>query len=115
MHARCGFAGSAMLTATIIVTLAATALGQTVDDPNLSARTASSGLVTPSTMAFIGTSDILIGEKNTGKVLRITNGVVTGAVLDRAVNFASERGLLGMALHPQFPANRGVYLYWTES
>jgi glucose/arabinose dehydrogenase len=31
------------------------------------------------------------------------------------VNFASERGLLGIALHPDFPANPGVYLYWTES
>jgi hypothetical protein len=29
------------------------------------------------------------------------------------VNFASERGLLGIALHPDFPANPGVYLCWT--
>ncbi|HUS05834.1 MAG TPA: PQQ-dependent sugar dehydrogenase, partial [Bryobacteraceae bacterium] len=29
------------------------------------------------------------------------------------VNAASERGLLGIALHPDFPANPGVYLYWT--
>ena len=36
-------------------------------------------------------------------------------VLDLAVNFGSERGLLGIALHPDFPANPGVYLYWTES
>jgi glucose/arabinose dehydrogenase len=35
--------------------------------------------------------------------------------LDLAVNFGSERGLLGIALHPAFPANPGVYLYWTES
>jgi glucose/arabinose dehydrogenase len=32
-----------------------------------------------------------------------------------AVNFGSERGLLGIALHPDFPSNPGVYLYWTES
>jgi glucose/arabinose dehydrogenase len=36
-------------------------------------------------------------------------------VLDLAVNFGSERGLLGIALHPEFPANPGVYLSWTES
>jgi glucose/arabinose dehydrogenase len=36
-------------------------------------------------------------------------------VLDLAVNFGSERGLLGIALHPDFPADPGVYLYWTES
>jgi glucose/arabinose dehydrogenase len=34
-------------------------------------------------------------------------------VLDLGVNFASERGLLGIALHPNFPSNPGVYLYWT--
>src|SRR5262249_53521297 len=28
-------------------------------------------------------------------------------------NNASERGLLGIALHPSFPTNPGVYLYWT--
>lgn len=42
-------------------------------------------------------------------------GAVQSTVLDLAVNFASERGLLGIALHPNFPANPGVYLYWTES
>jgi glucose/arabinose dehydrogenase len=34
-------------------------------------------------------------------------------VLDLAVNFASERGLLGITLHPNFPTNPGVYLYWS--
>lgn len=54
-------------------------------------------------------------EKNTGRVLRVTDGAVAGTVLDLAVNFGSERGLLGIALHPDFPRNPGVYLYWTES
>jgi glucose/arabinose dehydrogenase len=40
---------------------------------------------------------------------------VQSEVLDLAVNNASERGLLGIALHPDFPANPGVYLYWTCS
>ncbi len=35
--------------------------------------------------------------------------------LDLAVNSASERGLLGIALHPNFLLNGYVYLYWTES
>jgi hypothetical protein len=34
--------------------------------------------------------------------------------LTLAVNSASERGLLGIPLHPDFPANPGVYLYWTS-
>ena len=38
---------------------------------------------------------------------------VQGTVLDLGVNFASERGLLGIATYPNFPSNPGVYLYWT--
>lgn len=83
--------------------------------PNLDVRTVISGLVTPVSMAFIADGDMLVLEKNTGKVQRVTNGVVQGTALDLAVNFASERGLLGIALHPNFPDNPGVYLYWTES
>jgi aldose sugar dehydrogenase len=41
------------------------------------------------------------------------DGVVTATVLDLGVNRNSERGLLSIALHPDFPANPGVYLYWT--
>src|SRR4029077_20820545 len=40
---------------------------------------------------------------------------VVGTALDLAVNNGSERGLLGIALHPDFPASPHVYLYWTES
>jgi glucose/arabinose dehydrogenase len=83
--------------------------------PRLGVRTMVADLVTPITLAFIGSDDLLVLEKNTGRVMRVTDGTVQGPVLDLAVNFASERGLLGIALHPDFPANPGVYLYWTES
>ena len=83
--------------------------------PRLAVRTVVTGLVTPTTLAFIGSDDLLVLEKNTGRVMRVTDGTIQGPVLDLAVNFASERGLLGIALHPDFPANPGVYLYWTES
>ncbi len=86
--------------------------GPEVVDPNLAVRTVVSGLVTPSAMAFLGPNDFLVLEKNTGNVKRV-NGAVQSVVLDLAVNNASERGLLGIALHPNFPANRGVYLYWS--
>src|SRR5262249_16427168 len=71
------------------------------------------GLVTPISMAFLGNNDMLVLEKNTGRVKRVVNGAVQSTVLDLGVNFNSERGLLGIALHPDFPANPGVYLYWT--
>jgi glucose/arabinose dehydrogenase len=87
--------------------------GPAVVDPNLGVRTAVSGLVTPTTMAFLGSNDFLVLEKNTGAVKRVVNGAVQGTVLDLSVNFASERGLLGIALHPRFPTDPGVYLFWT--
>jgi glucose/arabinose dehydrogenase len=83
--------------------------------PLLDVRLVASGLTTPTTMAFLGPNDILVLEKNTGKLQRVVNGAIQGTVLDLAVNFGSERGLLGIALHPAFPTNSGVYLYWTES
>jgi aldose sugar dehydrogenase len=83
--------------------------------PSLGVRTAATGLVTPISLAFLGPADMLVLEKNTGRVQRIVDGTLHGTVLDLAVNFASERGLLGIALHPDFPADPGVYLYWTES
>ena len=82
---------------------------------NLGVRTVVTGLNQPTSMAFIGADDFLILEKPTGRVLRVKNGQVQGPVLDLAVNNASERGLLGVALHPNFASNGFVYLYWTES
>src|SRR5262245_5075086 len=89
--------------------------GPSLVDPNLAVRTVVSGLNSPTTMAFLGPADFLVLEKSTGRVKRVVGGVVTSTVLDLAVNSASERGLLGIALHPDFPTNPGVYLYWTES
>jgi glucose/arabinose dehydrogenase len=84
-------------------------------DPHLAVRTVVTNLNQPTSMAFLAANDILVLEKPTGKVLRVVDGVVTSIVLDLDVNSASERGLLGIALHPDFPSNPGVYLYWTES
>ena len=92
-----------------------TARGQSLMDPSLSVSTVVSGLSQPIAMAFLGPGDILVTEKATGHVKRVTNGVVTGVVLDLAVNSNSERGLLGIALHPRFPSTPYVYLYNTES
>jgi aldose sugar dehydrogenase len=89
--------------------------GPTILHPRLDLRTVIDGLDTPTSIAFLGEDDMLVLEKNTGKVVRVTDGVVSATVLDLAVNFGSERGLLGIALHPLFPETNFVYLYWTES
>ena len=85
-------------------------------DSNLVLTEIASGLSFPTTMAFIGRNDILVLQKNDGRVRRVIAGVLQpGEVLDVAVDNASERGLLGIALHPNFPATPFIYLYYTES
>jgi aldose sugar dehydrogenase len=86
-----------------------------VVDPDLAVRTAVSGLDQPISMAFIGPNDMFVLEKATGRVQRVVNGTVQSTVLDLAVNSGSERGLLGIALHPHFWVNGRVYLFWTET
>jgi len=88
----------------------------TLRDPSLKVGEVVSGLSTPTTMAFIGADDILVLQKNDGRVRRVIGGALQpGPVLNVAVAFSSERGLLGIAVHPNFGSNGFVYLYYTES
>ena len=68
------------------------------------------GLQYPTTMYFVG-DDILVLEKNTGKVIRIQDNGVPYAepVLDVPVEAANESGLLGIS-----KVSNHVYLYYTE-
>jgi aldose sugar dehydrogenase len=90
------------------------AVGPSLVDGNLRLQTVASGFVTPTSFAFIDANDLFILEKQTGKVIRVL-GAGTATVLDLDVNNASERGLLGIALHPSFPGTPHVFLYWTQS
>jgi len=93
--------------------VAAQAAGPEMLDPHLGVRTVLTGLNLPTTIAFLGPNEFLVLEKNTGTVQHVLNGMVDHAVLDLAVNNASERGLLGIALDPDFASNHFVYLYWS--
>jgi uncharacterized repeat protein (TIGR01451 family) len=84
-------------------------------DQNLSVKRITGGLDQPTSLAFIGSNEFFVLEKATGKVQHVFNGQLQSVAIDLAVNNASERGLLGIALHPSFPATPYVYLYWTES
>ena len=89
----------------------------TLLDPNLQVTTyVGSNLSQPIGIVFLGPNDALVLEKASGQVKRVINGVVQPTpVLDLAVNSNSERGLLSLALHPNFPATPFVYIRWTES
>ena len=92
---------------------AAQSAGPEMLDSSLGVRTVITGLVTPTSLAFLTASEFLVLEKNTGKVQHVVNGTVQNTALDLAVNNSSERGLLGITLDPNFSSNHLVYLYWT--
>ncbi|HEV8203931.1 MAG TPA: PQQ-dependent sugar dehydrogenase [Pyrinomonadaceae bacterium] len=102
-------------TAAVTIQIQPPAATPTMLDDNLTVSTVIAGLDQPTSLAFVGANDFLVLEKATGKVQRVVNGALHSTVLDLAVNNASERGLLGIALHPNFAQNGFVYLYWTES
>lgn len=90
----------------------------TVLDPNLQVTTVlNTGLAQPIGIVFLGSvNDYLVLEKASGQVKRVLNGVIQATpALDLAVNSNSERGLLSLALHPNFATNGFVYVRWTES
>src|SRR5205823_13989002 len=90
----------------------------TFNDPNLKAQIIFKGLHNPTSMAFLGPNDILVVEKNTGNVIRIVNGKISGPSLLH-INVATqvERGLLGIAIEKSanIHAPGYVFLYYTEA
>ena len=82
-----------------------------ISDDNLIVKKFSTGLEYPTTMCFIG-DDMLVLEKNTGKVIRIKdNGVhYNEPVLDVAVDAHWESGFLGITC-----TSNHVFLYFSES
>jgi aldose sugar dehydrogenase len=115
MRWRCWGVAVAVAAPLVLAGPAAAQAPPSVVDPDLAVDTAVSGLNQPTSMAFIGRGDFLVLEKSTGRVLRFTGGNPRGAVLDLPVNSFSERGLLGIAVHPRFQQNGWVYLFWSES
>ena len=60
-------------------------------------------------------SEFLVAERTTGRIRHIRNGTIVSTVLDLAVNYTSERGLLGMAFDPDFADNGYVYVYYSAT
>ncbi|KAA2283208.1 PQQ-dependent sugar dehydrogenase [Candidatus Nitrosocosmicus agrestis] len=90
--------------------------GPTVNDDTLTVEKIADDLEFPTSMAFLGPNDILVTEKTTGKVMRVTNGIVNpNPVLDVPVANGIERGLLGIAVAKQPDGKIYVFLSYTES
>jgi len=112
-------AGAFLISLSLLLNFAATPFaaaqttGPTMLHSKLAVRPIVSGLNLPTTMAFLSANEFFVLEKNTGIVQYVMNGAVHHAALDLAVNNFSERGLLGIALDPDFSSNHYVYLFWS--
>ncbi|MGH2749450.1 MAG: PQQ-dependent sugar dehydrogenase [Actinomycetota bacterium] len=85
--------------------------------PNTKVQTYKSGLNFPVDMDWVPKSKkIFFTEKNTGKI-RILKGrrLQKRACATLNVNSTGERGLLGIALHPDYKDNRYLYVYFTKA
>jgi len=95
--------------------------GPVVSDPNLKVQQVATGINFPTSMVFLGPDDILVLEKNEGKVIRIANGsIMSQPLLDVNVANKEERGMLGIAVSKSLSKERDkqnvyVFLYYTES
>jgi len=73
------------------------------------------GLTDPSGLAATADGSLWITERTTGQLRRVKDGLLQpGAACQVAVETTGEAGLLGVAPHPKFTANRWVYLYYTS-
>jgi glucose/arabinose dehydrogenase len=100
----------------VALSFAITASAATVIDPNLKVQRWVKGLDLPTGMAFVDNgATSLVLEKNTGKVQIVKGRSIVGTALDLPVANNSERGLLGIALVPDFATSQSVYLYFTRS
>jgi aldose sugar dehydrogenase len=94
------------------------AVEPTLFDNELRVEVVYKGLEFPSNIAFLGTNNILVLEKDNGTVKRIENGVMsTKPLIDvNVANKKYERGLLGIAaVNGNSSKPTYIFLYYTES
>jgi aldose sugar dehydrogenase len=93
-----------------------TELRPSVNDTSLTVEQVASGLISPTTMAFLDEDTILVLEKDNGRVRVIEDGELQPEpLLDVAVANDGERGLLGTAVSRENDTTTYVFLYFTES
>ncbi len=87
-----------------------------ITDSGLKVEKVIQGLSEPTSMVFLDRDDILIVQKNDGKVRLVSNGQLQpDPVFEVQVESGSERGLLGVAVSNASGVTRTVFLYFTEA
>jgi glucose/arabinose dehydrogenase len=77
--------------------------------------TVTSGLDTPWGIAFLPSGSALVTERNSGRIVEITDGEVREVGRVGETLAQGESGLLGIAVSPAFDTDRFVYLYVTTA
>ena len=90
--------------------------GPTINDDSLTVEKVTSGLKFPTSMTFVGNNDMLVTEKNTGRVIRVLDGQVQdNPLVYLPVATKIERGLLGIVASKHLDGKTFVFLSYTES
>jgi glucose/arabinose dehydrogenase len=102
--------------ALLLATTASTAPARAAQLPSgFAETTVASGLSDPTAMALSRDGRIFVCEQG-GALRVIKNGqLLARPFVSLAVDSRGERGLLGVALHPDFPATPYVYVYFTAT
>ena len=90
---------------------------QSLPTPKVAVEKLTEGFAFAVKMAFLPDGRVLVTEKATGRV-RLVNAdfsLQPEPVVDVAVNSLKERGLMGIAAHPNFAQNGYVYIYYMAS
>jgi glucose/arabinose dehydrogenase len=97
----------------IVVLLPVGLLSAQVLPPGFSHVPVSGGISNPTVMAFLPDDRIFVCEQ-AGKIHVIKDNVrLPAAFLQLTVNSSGERGLIGIAIDPDFASNQYVYVYYT--
>jgi glucose/arabinose dehydrogenase len=87
----------------------------TITNTHFSIERTFTGNFEPSSMAFVGQDDIIVLDRDKGKVYRITHGNISPPLLDVNVGTGGYRGLLGVVSTVSEKESIKVFLYFTEA
>ena len=96
----------------VVLAVSVVARAQSLNDPNLRVQSYVAGFDEPTGAVFLNDrGDLLVTQKDDGRVILVRNRRIVGTALDLPVANDSERGLLSVALSPNFASDNLVYLY----
>jgi glucose/arabinose dehydrogenase len=82
---------------------------------DLSLEPVATALAFPTNLAFLPDGTIVYGEKDAGRVRLLSPDGTDRVAARLPVLGGAERGLLGLAVHPRFPEEPWLYVYYSDA